>query len=260
MFPFIVICGKAVPVYSIMMITGALCAALWVKFTERKRELEQADVELTLIYSSVGALAGAKLLYILTIADGFKADLIKLITDPGYFSGEFLQKYFYGGYVFYGGLIGAVVAAVIYCHIERIDIDEMSRWVMPVLPLVHAFGRIGCFCMGCCYGIRADHFGLTFYRSPIAPNGVPLVPVQLMEAGAEFILFVVMACMAIRGERGRSITALWLVCYGITRFLLEFLRGDAYRGFVGALSISQVISLFIMGAGITLMMKNKRVI
>ena len=81
-----------------------------------------------------------------------------------------------------------------------------------------------------------------------------------MEAGAEFILFVVMACMAIRGERGRSITALWLVCYGITRFLLEFLRGDAYRGFVGALSISQVISLFIMGAGITLMMKNKRVI
>ena len=113
--------------------------------------------------------------------------------------------------------------------------------------------------MGCCYGIRADHFGLTFYRSPIAPNGVPLVPVQLMEAGAEFILFVVMACMAIRGERGRSITALWLVCYGITRFLLEFLRGDAYRGFVGALSISQVISLFIMGAGITLMMKNKRI-
>ena len=259
MFPFIVICGKAVPVYSVMMIAGALCAALWIKLTERKRELEPADVELTMIYSSVGALVGAKLLYILTIADGFQADLLKLISDPRYFSGGFLQKYFYGGYVFYGGVVGAAAAAVLYCHIERIDIDEMSRWVMPALPLVHAFGRIGCFCMGCCYGIRADRFGITFYSSPIAPNGVQLIPVQLIEAAVEFVLFSVMACMAIRGARGRSITALWLVCYGTTRFLLEFLRGDAYRGFVGALSISQVISLFIMGAGAALLMQNRHI-
>lgn len=259
MFPFILICGKTVPVYSVMMIIGALFAALWIKLTESKRKLEPADVELTLIYSSVGALVGAKLLYMLTVADEFKADLCKLLSGAGSFSGEFLQKYFYGGFVFYGGVVGAAAAAVIYCRAEHIDIDEMSRWVMPVLPLVHAFGRIGCFCMGCCYGISSEHFGIVFHSSPIAPNGVPLVPVQLMEAALEFALFAVMACMAIRGARGRSITALWLTCYGITRFMLEFLRGDAYRGSVGALSISQVISLFIAGAGAALLVKAKRI-
>ena len=110
-----------------------------------------------------------------------------------------------------------------------------------------------------------------FFTCDLMLSGIVAVVLAAAFVGAEpvlyvsvfltgrFLCIVMLKGMAIRGERGRSIPALWLVCYGITRFLLEFLRGDAYRGFVGALSISQVISLFIMGAGITLMMKNKRI-
>ena len=59
---------------------------------------------------------------------------------------------------------------------------------LPLVPLVHGFGRAGCFLMGCCYGVPS-RFGIAFTCSPIAPNGVRLLPVQLIEAAGEGALF-----------------------------------------------------------------------
>ena len=127
-----------------------------------------------------------------------------------------------------------------------------------MIPLFHAFGRIGCFFMGCCYGKESSLLGIEFENSPIAPNHVPLIPVQLFEAAAELLLFFFTAFSAYRKKNGFFLLGIWLVAYGLIRFVTEFFRGDDYRGFIGALSLSQVISIFtaISGVFVLLYLKN----
>ena len=248
MLPYIHIFGKSIPMYGICFYIGAGLACIWLKLTEKKNDFNQGNVELTLIYSGIGALIGSKLLFLATVFQEFKSQLGLLFTETELF----LQVYFYSGFVFYGGFIGAMVCGVAYCIKNRLDIGEMTRCLLPVLPLIHGFGRIGCFCAGCCYGVESDHFGIAFTDSEVAPNGVPLLPVQLVEAAAEFILFFVLLYMKRKPGNGPKMAVVWLVSYGTVRFILEFFRGDSYRGFVGGLSIGQLISMALVAVGIGL--------
>ena len=90
-------------------------------------------------------------------------------------------------------------------------------------------------------------------HSEIAPNGVPLLPVQLIEAALVFGLFFLLWQMSRRGMDGRRMLGWYLLVYSVGRFVLEFFRGDTYRGFIGILSVSQVIALLsILGGGLLL--------
>ncbi|MCL1952665.1 MAG: prolipoprotein diacylglyceryl transferase, partial [Oscillospiraceae bacterium] len=119
----------------------------------------------------------------------------------------------------------------------------------------HACGRVGCFCAGCCYG-REAAWGIAFTHAPGAPNGVPLVPVQLFEAG--FNLLLMAAILIFKPERRRPglLLPLYLAAYAAARFVLEFFRGDSGRG-VLLLSTSQWISLLvILPAAIALFLRR----
>ena len=129
------------------------------------------------------------------------------------------------------------------------------------LPLMHAFGRAGCFFAGCCYGVRCDGpLAVTFHSSPAAPNGVGLFPVQLLEAALNLVLF---ACFcAVFRSRARaariSCTGLYLCAYAVIRFFVEFLRGDAARGLWLGLSTSQWCSIAALAAGIWLLLRRRK--
>ena len=112
--------------------------------------------------------------------------------------------------------------------------------------------------MGCCYGKPSEKWGVVFSRSEIAPAGVPLLPVQLYEAAGAMLLFAVLACMGAKRADGRKMLAVYLLAYGLLRFGLEFLRGDAYRGFVLGLSVSQVIALLSMALAAVLLIRLRK--
>lgn len=123
--------------------------------------------------------------------------------------------------------------------------------LLPSVLLFHMFGRLGCFFAGCCYG-REANWGVVFMHSLNAPNGVPLIPVQLFEAA--FNLLMLVAILIIRPERKRQglLLPLYLIAYAIGRFILEFFRGDMGRG-IFLFSTSQWISLFVLPIGIALL-------
>ena len=108
------------------------------------------------------------------------------------------------------------------------------------------FGRIGCFLAGCCYGVESELFGIVFSNSLAAPNDVKLLPVQLMEAAAELLLFLILLLMKKKGSRGKTLLYTWTIAYAALRFVIEFFRGDEYRGFIGALSTAQVFSVIMI--------------
>ncbi|MDO4810668.1 MAG: prolipoprotein diacylglyceryl transferase [Eubacteriales bacterium] len=247
--------GREIPLYSLLTVAGALLAWGYVEWRARRLGHQNtADVELSFLYGMIGAFLGAKLLSVLTQIPAIRADWPLLSVSPS----VFMQKYLYAGFVFYGGILGALLASWCYCRTKHIAYADMERVLLPICPLIHAFGRVGCFLTGCCYG-KSVPWGYVYHHSAVAPNGVPLLPVQLFEAGFEVILCLIAILLSKKERRGGTLTAIYLGTYGIFRFIIEFWRGDAYRGFIGPLSVSQWIALAtLLGIALWLIRKNKK--
>lgn len=138
------------------------------------------------------------------------------------------------GFVFYGALLVAVPAGILTIRRWRLPLLETTDLLMPVVPVAHAMGRLGCFLAGCCYGCRTDGpLGVTFTKGQ-GLNGVPLHPTQLYEAAGNALIFLVLW----RGPRLRPLfpghlTLVYLMLYAVLRFSIEFIRGDGNPVWLG---------------------------
>jgi phosphatidylglycerol:prolipoprotein diacylglycerol transferase len=165
-----------------------------------------------------------------------------------------------GGLMFYGGFILSFAVFFGWCFIKRERPLALADLLSTVLPLGHAFGRIGCFFYGCCYGRDSDAWcAVTF------PAGSPswyehgrcmvsVLPTQLFEAAALLALFAALLAFwhrktFMRGFGEGALTGLYMIGYGVIRFGIEYLRGDP-RAAVGPFSISQTISIALIAAGL----------
>ncbi len=254
MYPYITVFGKSIPMYGVMIFLGTAAALIYIKVNERRRAFPSADVDLALIYSLIGMAVGAKLIYLLSAWPSLFAELQQAGNDPW----PVWLKYLQGGFVFYGGLYGALAAGWIYCKCNKLQFYDFCQLMLPAGVLFHIFGRLGCFCMGCCYGCPSTVFGIAFTHSDVAPNNIPLVPVQLIEAVGELLIFLVLARMARQENSGRKILVIYLVTYAVMRFILEFFRGDEVRGFLGPLSTSQALAILSVVIGGVLMLPAKK--
>ena len=141
--------------------------------------------------------------------------------------------------VLYGGLFGVIFTLM---FLTRNDADMRKKVFeisVPAMPLFHAFGRIGCFLAGCCYGKKLS--------TPIVIGTIEFarIPVQIIESMAEFILFIVLFILS-KKNRDIDLLRIYLVIYAVIRFADEFLRGDKIRGIYGGVSTAQWISLIIL--------------
>ena len=145
------------------------------------------------------------------------------------------------GIVYYGGLFAYLLFMRV--ALKRFYSGKKYRRVYDIaallIPLFHGFARIGCYCAHCCYGkVAGGALFASFYEHR--------VPVQLMESVFELGLFVVLG-LRLRGKaRKTTLARTYLASYAAFRFLIEFWRGDAVRGFIGPLSFSQWISVFVL--------------
>jgi phosphatidylglycerol---prolipoprotein diacylglyceryl transferase len=232
---------------------GVLLAAaylLGLKFAMVRAEAQGLDGAKVLdlgIYIIISALVGAKLLLLVTDFRTFQADPQELLT---------LAR---SGGVFYGGLILAVAVALWYIRRAGLPLWTTCDAFAPGIALGHVVGRFGCFFAGCCYGRpTSEPWGITF-TDPFAtanvgtPLGVRLHPTQLYEAGAEFLILLVLLGSERTGRQFRGRTFwLYMLLYAISRFIIEFYRGDP-RGSVGAFSTSQFISILLAPLAIVML-------
>lgn len=182
------------------------------------------------------------------------------------------KKLVLGGITWLGGVVGAIPCFLILTRLlvpkKRGYEPEMLSAVMPGLALGHAFGRLGCFFGGCCYGAVSSSPLAVVYpaNSPAAelyPNAdgtgsLPVLPIPLFEAVFEVIMFVAMLCLRKRDKQ--HALSLYCVGYGIFRFIAEFFRGDS-RGSVGGwVTPSQLLSLLLFAFGVLLFLEQKGIL
>lgn len=180
-------------------------------FRAKKVGLQRDDVFYTCLFACIGLIVGGKILYLVTLIPLF-------VEQPGLFaSQEVWIAILRGGFVFYGGLFGALLMIWWYVKLYKIPFFFMLDRLIPSVPACPAFGRIGCFCAGCCYGVPSV-YGLEFNASEIAPHHVKLLPVQLIEAACNIVLFVLLMVLSRFCKRRGVLTGTYLAGYAVMRF------------------------------------------
>jgi phosphatidylglycerol---prolipoprotein diacylglyceryl transferase len=225
--------------YGVLLAAAYLLGLQLAIVRARKRELDATRVMDLGIYIIISALIGAKLLLLVTDFQTFRNNPAELLT---------LAR---SGGVFYGGLILAVIVALVYIRRVGLPLWTTCDVFAPGIALGHVIGRFGCFFAGCCFGRPTSVPWAITFTDPFAaanvgtPLNVPLHPTQLYEAGAEFLILALLLSTENMGKRfaGRTFW-LYMLLYSVSRFVIEFFRGDE-RGAVGALSTSQFISVVL---------------
>lgn len=179
-----------------------------------------------------------------------------------------------GGMTFIGGLIGGVVSFLgvyfLYMYVVRPRTKirflnkPMTATLSDALPFIpvgiciaHAFGRLGCFFAGCCYGMETD----AWYGLPCSSvSDATVVPTQLFEMIFLLVLGGIMALLYFK-RRFNYNFSVYLIAYGIWRFLIEFVRDDARGELVGAaITPSQFWSILMVALGVGYIFLQKYVI
>jgi phosphatidylglycerol:prolipoprotein diacylglycerol transferase len=242
----------ALPTYGVLLAIGFV-ASLWL--LRRRAALYGLSPD-TLsdlgIWILLSGLLGAKVLLVVV-------DWPHYVTSLHAF-GELLRS----AGVFYGGLIGAILAAVVLIRKKGIPFWTLTDAAAPCVALGQAVGRLGCFSAGCCWG-RETHvpWAITF-TNPIAernvgvPLGVPLHPTQIYEALGTALLCVLLIAFEKRRFPGETF-ARYLLGYAVLRGTIEIFRGDP-RGTVlsNALSTSQFIAILGVLAAIAIFVAQGR--
>jgi phosphatidylglycerol:prolipoprotein diacylglycerol transferase len=240
--------------YGVLLAAAYLFGLQLARVRAKNRGLDANRVLDLGIYIIISALVGAKLLLLITDFKSFTADPRELLT---------LAR---SGGVFYGGLIVAVVVALWYIRRVGLPLWTTCDVFAPGIALGHVVGRFGCLFAGCCYGKPTTRpWGITFTDTFAAANvgtplGVPLHPTQVYEAGAEFLILMVLLLTERKGRpfAGRTFW-LYMLLYAISRFVIEFYRGDD-RGAVGMFSTSQFISIILAPLAIVMLVYLARVV
>ena len=227
--------------YGFMIAMGVLAA--WFVAEQRARRLHLAyeHIFYLVVWCAIGGFASAKILFWIT-------NWREFLQNPRQIIGS-------DGFVEYGGIIGGILAAWLYCKVAKLKFMIYFDLVMPSVALAQGFGRIGCFLAGCCYGKETvGTLAVIFKDSDFAPNNISLIPTQIYSSILDFIHYGILLFILKKQKKDGETAAAYLIFYSAGRFVLEFFRGDLARGSVGALSTSQFISLFTFVVAIVLLL------
>lgn len=210
--------------YVVMIVVGIIAAFTMLIIYFKKKQFSKNDIIDLLICSSFAIAFGI---------------IGALVFEAIY------ERAWNWSLTFYGGLFGGIAGFLfVYYVILRkkttLKIAEVFIIAPPAITIAHAFGRIGCFLAGCCYGKPTDSWiGVEFPQL-----GERVIPTQLIESGFLFLLTGILLVL-ILVFNFKYTFIVYLGAYSVFRFIIEFFRGDERGNFLGIFSPSQVWSIFI---------------
>lgn len=223
------------------MVAAAFLAGIWTATRRCPRDGLRpeaiADLGPWLI---VGGLLGARVLYVVSYWK-------ESFADQPWWEVFMIQ---HGGLVFYGGLIGAILAAVGYVRWKKLPLMKVADAMAPSIALGHVFGRIGCLMNGCCYGSACTLPWAIHFPKDHPTGGQGVHPTQLYEAGLNLILYITLAKLYRRKRFDGQVFGLYLMAYAVLRAVVEVFRGDYGVHKLGVFTPGQVVSAVILAAGV----------
>ena len=227
--------------YGLMAMFGFLTAWVLMRINRRFAGLSDDQASNLLLIAMITGLLGARIFYVVMFFEHYRDNYLRMLRIDQ------------GGLVFYGGFILAFFSVIAYSKWRKLDIVRVLDVFAPAMAGAHAWGRIGCFLNGCCYGSPTTSFLGVSYPANSAPAlahpGAKLHPVQLYETAENLAACVLFMYLVRKGRRGTAMSA-YLAVYGVCRFINEFFRGDNPHWWL--FTPAQWIGLGMIPAGIVL--------
>lgn len=242
-----------------VMLALAFLAGIFItlKLAERRGIDPNGVLNLVLIIM-VSAIAGSRLLYVLTHTSEFEGrwKYAFLPIQPDGTVGL-------SGLIFLGGFIAALLSGAVYVKYKQMPFWEIADSIAPALAFGLFLGRIGCFLNGCCFGLACDlPWAVQFpAHSPAAAmmGSLFIHPTQLYSALYNLLIFFILLSAERKKMFSGFLAGSFMVLYGISRFSVDFFRYYEKEMRVGAgLDLNQVISLLMVIAGLVVVISRKR--
>jgi phosphatidylglycerol:prolipoprotein diacylglycerol transferase len=229
--------------YGVMMATAFL-AGLWTATLRARRvNVSSETVSDITLWVMLGGILGARFFYVTTY---WKQEFA---AEP--FSEVFMVQH--GGLVYYGGLIGSTIAAMIYIRWKKLPLWKLADIFAPSIALGSVFGRIGCLLNGCCYGRACELPWAIHFPADHETHGAPVHPTEIYDAFLNLVLYLFLAWLFRRKKFDGQIFATYLIVYAVFRSIAEYFRGDYPTDHVHAgLTSAQLVSVPIFVAGLAL--------
>jgi phosphatidylglycerol:prolipoprotein diacylglycerol transferase len=196
----------------------------------------------TIFYIVLAGIIGSRVFYVAQNFSAYAANPLDIL------------KLWEGGLVFYGALLGGLPVGWYFMKRHGYAFWTLFDVFAPSIAVGQAFGRIGCFFAGCCYGCRTDvPWAVTFtHPQSLAPRGIPLHPTQLYTSFALFAIFIILYGLRNRTRFSGQLASIYLMLHSMARFSVEFFRDDARPYFEGmTISVTQIISIGLFVVGIS---------
>lgn len=245
---------KFLPIYSYGTLVALGFFISFLLILKRAKEMRIStdfisDLFLVILVSSI---VGARLLYVAVNLPYFAQRPLEIIMIH------------HGGLILYGGVITAVIASYFFITRKGYPFYTIADLFFPYLALGQAFGRIGCYLNGCCFGKTADMCAAVVYPQNSLPfndhldKGLvrfdagysqPVHPVQLYSALFDLALFMVLLAVDRRKKWNGQTFWLYVILYPVKRVVMEMFRGDT-PVVVAHMTLYQMISIGLLMLGI----------
>lgn len=209
--------------YGLFAAAGCLVAVLWLLRHRNGLRVTENEFWAAMWTLLLGGLVGAKALFVLLGWEHYARGELRFWADFGV------------GFVFFGGLIGALVAGAVFARVRGLGFTRGADYFAVAIPLGHAIGRIGCVFAGCCHG-RPPHIVPLYEAAGLV----------VIAAACRMTLARVEAGTADRGTAFR----LYLGLYGALRLLLDPLRADGRPERLFGISHQQGIALLVIALAV----------
>lgn len=251
--------------YGIIIITGVISGLLLARYRAKKNGEDPEIYSDFLLYALISAIIGARLYYVAFAWDDYKDNLLDIFATRE------------GGLAIYGGVIGSLIALIVYTKVKKLSFTQMADTAVPGLALGQMIGRIGNFINMEAFGGYTDSVfamalkagkakipaSMVEHIGPLAGYEGNYLQVQptfayesLWNLGVVIILMIYTKHKKFQGE----ILAMYFLLYGLGRSWIEGLRTDQLLIGSTTIAISQVLSIaLVIVSGMFIVYKRKQI-
>lgn len=250
MHPTLIKIGSlSIHTYGVFVVIGFL-AGIALAMREARRIGDDPATILDLsFYLLIWAIVGSRIFYIFMNYQDYSGQPLEVI------------KLWRGGLAFQGGLLASGLTLVWYVRKHHMNLGRLADILAPSVAIGQAFGRIGCFFAGCCYGKEAHVPWAITFNNPesLAPTGIPLHPTQLYHAFSLFVIFLILTGVTRFKRAHGQVAWVYLLLHSVQRFIIEIFRGDTRKWlFSGLVTPTQILTIIIGFTSLYMLWHSRR--
>ncbi|HPQ81486.1 MAG TPA: prolipoprotein diacylglyceryl transferase [bacterium] len=256
MRPYLIQFGDVgVPSFFFMIMVAGLAATFFAAHVAKKENADPVAMLDFGIIAIIASVIGSRIFHV-------------VVENPSYYWESPVRVFYFwqGGFVSIGAFLASALGWAIYMRARHLPPWRYMDIAVTCVPVIIFFVRTGCLLVGCCYGKPTDFFIHLTFNNPASTAGhfhlgEPLHATQLYFMLNAVVMWVVILLTYRYRTFYGQVLAVFMIYYGVTRFLIEFLRGDEDRGMWlgGSLSTGQItmILTFIGGVALWLALRKR---